>query len=106
MLVEHVFVTTSPADEALGTAARFLAERGFIAEGENGFAVGSAAAGVAVAPAAASAPAAIVVPAGASVGAAAPPPLPVGSPPPLPLPLPAASPEAPRPSWNALHLRR
>jgi hypothetical protein len=87
MLVEHVFVTTWPAEEALGAAARFLAERGFAAVESGGFAVGT------IAPPA-PAPATAVMPAPSIAGASTPP------------PLPSATPSVAQPMWNSLHLRR
>jgi hypothetical protein len=106
MLVEHTFVTTSSADDALGAAARFLAERGFTAIEDHAFAVG----GVAVPSSQATAApvAAVITTLAAGVPAAPPPPLPTfATLPPPPLPSgPPALPVAARPAWNSLHLKR
>ena len=90
MLVEHIFVTTWPAEEALGAAARFLAERGFTALEASGFDVGT----VAAQPVA-SAPATGVGSTSNVAGASTPPPVPN-----------AASASIAPPAWNSLHLRR
>ena len=81
MVVEHVFVTTWPAEEALGAAARFLADRGFSAVEAGGFAVGTVAA----------------QPVGANAAVAS-----ASAPPPLP----SAAQSVAQPTWNSLHLRR
>lgn len=41
MVVEHVFITTLEAPEALQTASQFLARRGFSARPQEGFAMGA-----------------------------------------------------------------
>jgi len=94
MLVEHIFVTTWPAEEALGAAARFLAERGFSAVEAGGFDVGTAPAQV-IASSPTMTATSMATTTTTSVATSAPPPLPN-----------AASASVAPPAWNSLHLRR